>query len=366
MAVMPEYTPGLGEALQSAMSTYVGLKRQKMLDSLQQQGAADSHIAAGDAHTGNEIRNAVDYDFLPAGSPMRPGMSIGAAQPPAVAPAADFQSNLAQSFSGNPPGDGATSVGQHDMGRQLIQQMAARGPQQATVTDVVPNSRITLSNGGSVDPMAGFARQLFLKRQEKQIDTDAAIDQAQRTGVIDKNTADALKARREAMKPQLGDSNFADLTADVANKEAMAKLPAQTQLAVTTGRISLANALAEENARAGHASTLQGNQQQFTAGQGSLERAFRATQQQNELAGQFSNRVGEAGATMGLTGRIGRFFSGAPALPTTGAGGAPAAAPPSGNAAPSSDPRAKAIDAMVKAGMTDAEIKAAMGGKPPA
>lgn len=318
MPVYPQYTPGLGEALQGAMSAYLETKYRKAGLAMQQQQAADAHRAAGDTHVGSEISNAVNYNYMPAGSsvpdygppaespapalpssssppvvPLTPdAISQAFAQPPAAVRTPDAKSNPLPSplpspgpspASGSRAGAGALNIPGHpaagsapgaassDPGGDFQANFARFiGPTAATsATPTAPSSpsassassplsgsglpstRVTLDNGATIDPFAGFARQLFLLERQKQIEAQNTVDIANRTGVTDRNTAQAYSATREANQPKPGDPGYAEYQAYVAATKASALSPITTRTAANTERalapIKTAQALDEYN-----------------------------------------------------------------------------------------------------------------------
>lgn len=392
MPVMPVYTPGLGEALAGAFQNYAGAKRQRRFDDLEAQTYADRHQGAEDTHLTNEIGNAVNYNFLRPGQTPSTPPSVSMPAPraaalPGQAPSSggdDFASALASTFAGGPVGssDNATPAdggraqpmptnARNAMGQQLVQAMAKRGSSSAQAQPTAPNAdfqsnlaasmgaggqpstpglpsypheRITLSNGASIDPLAGFQREAYKAALMAGIKTDADVDTALRTGVIDKNTAEALKNRREASRPQLGDAGYADAMGGVAAAEAAGKEPSERRLIGARATAEQGNTLAAIRARAQVEVQLQKNQQDFESGKLTREQKFAADQQARtnaaatarqatELQGTFLNRTGEQNYTAG-TSLLGRVF-GAPPAPTVApstavapVGGAPTPALP--------------------------------------
>jgi hypothetical protein len=101
------------------------------------------------------------------------------------------------------------------------------------------------------------------------------------------------KNRREASRPQLGDPNFAQATAEVEGAKAQATLGPELQKLVAQGAISRETALMVQRAQAGSAAALQGNQQTFTAGENVKNRGAEAERQTAAKGEELSNKLTE-------------------------------------------------------------------------
>lgn len=150
--------------------------------------------------------------------------------------------------------------------------------------------RVTLANGGTIQPYAGLIRQLRLEQAKAQINADKTVNVSDRTGATARNTAGTLRDYREINTPRLGDANYAPAVADVEYQKALATLPVDTQKMINQSALSLKNATTIEQLRGSIQSMLQHNQQQFDLGKMGLEQKFQADQLVKRLGGEFLNQ----------------------------------------------------------------------------
>jgi hypothetical protein len=162
-----------------------------------------------------------------------------------------------------------------------------------------------------------------------------------------KNEAEARHTLHIDQSPVFGEAGYNTAKGAEAGAVAQAQLPFDLQKLVTSGQISLRNALAEVQARGGIEAGLQANQQRFTAGQNTLGRQQQATLQSNQQQferGMLPQRTAADVAagqqksifntSQGVVGRIGQAIGLLPTKPTAPlpgtAGAAPSATPTGG------------------------------------
>lgn len=240
--------PGFLQALSDAFGGQVGDQKMQMERS---RFGLESR-AADDAHVNAMLERATNYPFVSSQQSQSP-----ASQPSAPVEPNSFGASWGRAF--------------HQATPSAPQAQA----QPAMSDDGLPHGSVNVPGYGTIDPFGKTRMQLLVKRIELGMASDEDIRKAAVTGVIDKNTADAALARRNASKPQLGDANYAGLMGQVAGTEEGAKLPAQTAL---------------ENTRFGHQRTLQQGQQGFEQGQQGRQHSFEAGQQASRMSGDFANQ----------------------------------------------------------------------------
>lgn len=238
---------------------------------------------------------------------------------------------LAGALSGPPPQRG---------GIQQTPQVPAHLVAQALATHV--QSGQPLVAPGTPLPSSEPAPIHLMGRDWRMTDQAKAqlqIAMALKHAEIDAKSSEAFKNRREGERLQPGDPGYVENEGAVAGARANAEVPAAgakagaiaqatlpydlTKLDAST-RLALKNALAEIDARGGVEAGLQRGSQTFQAGENQKNRTHAETLQASGQAGAFANEVGKEGVRQlgSPVARATRAVTGAPAIPTTGAGGA--------------------------------------------